>query len=94
MSKLPSIELIESTHTLPGPYTFKAIGKVEENFLARVVAAIRDELGEATDPPYQTRESEGGKHIAVTFELYMETGAQVHEIYERILKVRGLVLVL
>ena len=44
MGELPSIELLEATHEFPGPYIFKAIGRVENGFAARVVAAVREEL--------------------------------------------------
>ena len=41
---LPSVEMLESGHTFPGPYTFKVIGFAEGNFTGRVVASVRDEL--------------------------------------------------
>ena len=40
MQSLPPIELLERTHHFPGPYMFKFIGKVENGFVARVVAAF------------------------------------------------------
>ena len=48
MEQLPAIELLESTHQFPGPYMFKVIGRVDNGFVARVVAAVREELAENT----------------------------------------------
>jgi len=47
MGELPTIALLESTHAFPGPYLFKVIGRNEKGFVARTVAAVRDELGDA-----------------------------------------------
>src|SRR5947207_3174560 len=62
---MPPIELLESTHTFPGPYTFKVIGKAERGFAARAVAAVRDALAFEADPPFTTREATGGRHVAL-----------------------------
>ncbi len=92
MSESESIELIESTHHFPGPYTFKVIGKVERGFVARVVAAVRDELGAPTDPQYSLRETAGGRHVAVTIEPVVQSGTQVMAVYRRIRGMAGLVM--
>ena len=42
MGEHPTIALLESTHTFPGPYLFKVIGKTDLGFVARTVAAVRD----------------------------------------------------
>ena len=42
-------------HAFPGLYMFKVIGKADDAFVARVVAAVRAELGGAEDPPYTVR---------------------------------------
>ena len=52
MGDLPAIEILEANHSFPGRYTFKAIGKVEKGFTARVVAAVREELANDIDPPF------------------------------------------
>lgn len=92
MSALPSVELLEATHTFPGPYIFKAIGRVEKGFLARVVAAVREALAVEDDPPYTFREAAGGRHVAVTVTPVVQTASQVHAVYRRILSTDGLVL--
>ena len=52
MGDLPSIELLESGHVFPGPYMFKLIGRTENGFVGRAVAAVRDALAAEVDPPY------------------------------------------
>jgi putative lipoic acid-binding regulatory protein len=89
---LPSIELLEETHTFPGPYMFKVIGRVDDGFVARVVAAVRDELEEATDPPYKLRHTQNGRHVSVTLEPQVESVFQVLAVYSRIRETTGLVM--
>ena len=92
MGVLPSIELLESTHTFPGPYMFKVIGRVENGFAARVVAAVRDELQAPIDPPHSVREAVGGRHVSVTLEPTVQTGSDVLAVYRRVRKLAGLVM--
>jgi putative lipoic acid-binding regulatory protein len=93
MSDLPAHELLEQTHQFPGPYTFKVIGRVENGFAARVVAAVRDELAASVDPPFRCRETAGGRHVAVTVEPLVQTSHEVLAVYRRIRQVTGLVMV-
>ena len=90
--QLPAIELLENNHTFPGPYTFKAIGRVDNGFVARVVAAVRDELGADVDPPFRVREAVGGRHVAVTLEPIVQTAHQVLAVYRRVRGTAGLVI--
>ena len=92
MDELPAIELLEANHTFPGTYTFKAIGQVENGFVARVVAAVRDELGDAVDPPFRVREAVGGRHVSVTVEPTVQSAQEVLKIYRRIRTMAGLVI--
>ncbi|HEV3260010.1 MAG TPA: DUF493 domain-containing protein [Gemmataceae bacterium] len=94
MGELPSIELLENTHKFPGPYMFKAIGRVENGFVARVVAAVREELAVSADPPYRFREAVGGRHVSVTLEPTLQTVHQVLAVYRRIRKTAGLVMLM
>jgi uncharacterized protein len=87
---LPSVELLESTHSFPGPYTFKVIGRWEEGFVARAVAAVRDELEGAADPPYQVRQTSAGRHIAVSVEPQVQNAWEVIAIYQRLSMLPGL----
>ena len=61
MGDHPSIELLEAGHVFPGPYMFKVIGKTENGFVGRTVAAVRDALAAEVDPPYSVRETNGGR---------------------------------
>ncbi len=92
MTQLPSIELLENTHTFPGPYMFKVIGRVENGFAARVVAAVREELAAEFDPPFRTRETAGGRHVSITLEPTVATAQQVLAVYRRVRKLAGLVV--
>jgi uncharacterized protein len=92
MNDLPAIELLESTHTFPGPYVFKVIGQSGKGFVARTVAAVREELAEPVDPPFRVREIAGGRHVAVTLQPAVQTARQVLDIYKRLRMLAGLVV--
>ncbi|HMF15316.1 MAG TPA: DUF493 domain-containing protein [Gemmataceae bacterium] len=94
MGDLPSIELLERTHEFPGRFIFKVIGRVENGFAARVVAAVRDELDRDVDPPHSMREAVGGRHVAVTLEPDVETAAQVLAVYRRVRRLAGVVMMM
>jgi putative lipoic acid-binding regulatory protein len=92
MTQLPSVELLEAHHRFPGPYMFKAIGKSDNGFVARTVAAVRDELEAPVDPPYSVRETPGGRHVSVTLEVSVASAQQVLAVYRRMLRLTGLVI--
>jgi putative lipoic acid-binding regulatory protein len=92
MGEARTLELLESTHTFPGPYTFKVFGRTDLGFVARTVAAVRDELNGTEDPPYRVRESVGGRHTAVTLEPVVQTAQQVLAVYRRLSGMVGLVM--
>lgn len=92
MGEARTLALLESTHTFPGPYTFKVIGRTDLGFVARTVAAVRDALNEPEDPPYRVRESVGGRHTAVTLEPIVQTAQQVLAVYRRLSSTAGLVM--
>jgi len=94
VGELPSIELLEATHRFPGRFVFKIIGRVEQGFAARVVAAVREELADEVDPPHRTREAVGGRHVAVTLEPMVETASQVLAVYRRVRKLAGVVMMM
>lgn len=94
MSHLPDLELLEATHTFPGTYVFKAIGLTEDNFMGRVIAAVRVELEESVEPSFSYRKTTGERHVCVTIEPPVESGEQVLAIYRRLQEVEGLVMLL
>ncbi len=94
MTELPAIQLLESTHTFPGPFVFKVIGRLENGFVARVVAAVREEVAGAIDPPYRLRETRGGRHVAITLEPQIDDVHQVLAVYRRVGRIPGVVLMM
>lgn len=92
MVQLPSVEVLEANHQFPGPYMFKVIGRSENGFVARTVAAVREEIAAEVDPPFRLRQTPGGRHVAITLEFPVQTADQVRDIYRRLLTLHGLVL--
>lgn len=90
MDNLPSVELLENTHQFPCPYTFKVIGKWEQGFVARAVAAVREELEGEVDPPYSVRQTSAGRHVAVTVEPRVQNAWEVLAVYQRLSLLPGL----
>jgi putative lipoic acid-binding regulatory protein len=93
MGELPAIALLESTHQFPGPYMFKVIGRLENGFVARAVAAVRDALDEPVDPPFKVRQTPGGRHVSVTVTPTVQRAEQVLAVYRRVRGMAGLVMV-
>ena len=91
---MPTCELLENTHAFPCPYLFKAIGKADQAFVARVVATVREALLSEADPPYRIREAVGGRHLSVTLEPVVQSAQQVVAIYRRLRVIDGLVMLL
>jgi hypothetical protein len=94
MDHRPSIDLLESIHAFPGVYQIKAIGASEVGFVDRVLAAAAEELATPGEIDYSVRETRGGRHVAVTLDLTVQTAEQVRAIYARIREVEGLTLIL
>ena len=90
MENLPSVELLESTHQFPCEYVFKAIGHASDEFVARVVAAVRVALALDNDPPFRVRAAASGRHLAVTLTPEVRSGEQVLAVYSRIRETAGL----
>jgi putative lipoic acid-binding regulatory protein len=92
MGELPSIKLLEAGHVFPGPYMFKLIGRSENGFVGRAVAAVRDALAAEVDPPYSVRETSGGRHVSVTVEAEVRSAHDVLAVYRRVNRLAGLVV--
>jgi uncharacterized protein len=92
MDHRPSVELLESTHAFPGTYQIRAIGRSDDDFAARVIAAVRDELAAPSDLDHSIRTTPGGRHVAITLDLTVQTASQVRAIYAAIQPLEGLVL--
>lgn len=90
--KLPPIELLKAHHQFPGPFVFKVVGQtgvLKEAELTTLVQAhaIHSRV-------LSSRESSGGKHIAITIEALVKTPEDVHEIYRNLHKAEGLIMLL
>jgi putative lipoic acid-binding regulatory protein len=94
MDHRPSIDLLESVHQFPGVYQIKAIGKVADQFEARVLEAVTSELVSASELDYSVRTTPGGRHIALTLDITVQSAEQVRMIYARIHALPGLLLLL
>jgi putative lipoic acid-binding regulatory protein len=92
MTEERSIELLESTHQFPCPYMFKVIGRFENGFVGRVVAAVREALAHDTNPPFRVRQSAGGRHLSITLEPVVRTGHEVLAVYRRIKQTQGMLM--
>jgi uncharacterized protein len=92
MDNRPSIELLESTHLFPGTYQIRAIGRSADDFAGRVIAAVVDELAAPSDLDHSIRTTPGGRHVAVTLDITVQTASQVRAIYATIQTLEGLVL--
>jgi putative lipoic acid-binding regulatory protein len=88
----PSSELLESTHLFPGIYTIKAIGRSSDDFENRVVDAVCSYLPARSDLDYSVRCTPGGRHVAITLEISVQTAEQVRAIYAEIRELDGLTL--
>ena len=94
MEPHPTDDLLESVHAFPGPYQIKAIGAAENDFPARVLAAVLRELAGPGEVEHSVRETKGGRHAAVTLDLSVQSAEQVRAIYARIREVEGLAMLL
>ena len=92
MEYQPSIELLEATHRFPGPFMFKVVGRSEEQFVARVLAAVRSRLGEENEPTFSIRTTANGIHTCVTVEPEVPSAASVVEIYSHLRGVEGVMM--
>lgn len=91
---LPPEELLESTHQFPGTYRIKAIGSTDNDFAGRVVAAAASELAAPGEVDHSIRVTRGGRHMAVTLDLTVQSPAQVLAVYARLRQLEGLALLL
>ncbi len=83
-----TIELLNATHDFPCAYVLKVIGVAADDFVARVVLAVREEIAGSVDPPYRRRCTPAGKHVSIT----LESAEQVLGFYDRMRAVSGVVL--
>ena len=88
------IELLESVHSFPGPYQVKVIGSADDDFVDRVLAAVHGKIASPTHLEHTIRATPGGRHVAVTMVIQVETAQQVREIYAAVKDLKGLAYLL
>jgi putative lipoic acid-binding regulatory protein len=88
----PSVELLESTHPFPGVYQIKAIGSAAGDFERRVVETVVSQLPARSDLDYSVRTTPGGRHVALTLDISVQTAEQVRAIYAEVREIEGLTL--
>lgn len=94
MDPRPSIELLEATHSFPGMYQIRVIGRADDDFAGRVVTAALSELAGPSELEHTVRQTPGGRHVAVTLDLTVQTAEQVRAIYASLQELHGLTLLL
>ncbi len=94
MSSLPPRELLDAMHQFPGKFVFKAVGKADADFVTEVISVVREVLELEFDPPFETRETPAGRHVAVTVTPWVESSEEVLMVFERIRIIPGLVMLL
>ncbi len=57
-----------------------------------MIEAVCSNLAARSDLDYSVRPTPGGRHLAVTLEITVQTAEQVRAIYADILQVKGLTL--
>lgn len=87
-----SLELLEATHRFPGPFMFKVVGRSADQFTARVLAAVRSQLGDDNEPAFSIRKTANGVHTCVTVEPEVPSAAAVVEIYAHLRGVDGVMM--
>ncbi len=92
MDPIPSLELIEANHSFPGQYRIKAIGSTGDDFVGRVLAATASEISGPSEVESSVRKTQGGRHVAITLDVTVQTAEQVRAIYARLHREPGLTL--
>jgi putative lipoic acid-binding regulatory protein len=89
-----NLRLLEANHSFPCEFTIKVIGRTEQQFVERVVAAVRLCQQLDCDPPFRVRTTPNGRHVSVTVEPRVESAADVLVIYQRMRDIAGVVLIM
>lgn len=94
MDQPPSLDALETTHHFPGVYQIKAIGSADDDFERRVVEAVVAQLSGPSEVDTRVRTTPGGRHVALTLEVQVQSAEHVRAIYASIRRVEGLTLLL
>lgn len=91
---LPSLELLEASHSFPCQFTFKVIGTADDHFVGRVLMAVKSQLDESAEPSFSTRSTPARRHMSVTVEPEVQNAEHVLQIYQELRGVQGLVMLM
>jgi putative lipoic acid-binding regulatory protein len=84
-----SLERLRAVHSFPCEFRFKVIGENSPEFVARVLQTVVLVLGTDRQPEVTIRESEKGRHQALTFSVLVQTPENVLEVYAALRDVKG-----
>lgn len=76
------LDQLNDVHTFPGNYLFKVIGNNTDEFVSRAAQACIIVLGPDAKFEMTTRESSGGKHLAITLDAVVPDAETVLLIYD------------
>lgn len=79
--KPDALAMLEQAHSFPCVFVFKAIGANEPAFPAALAQAALIVLGPKIKPEVRLRESQQGRHVAVTLSLPVQSAQQVLDVY-------------
>jgi len=88
--KLPSINLLESTHKFPCVFTFKVIGDARSDLTRDTLHSASAALGQDRDLKHSIRQSAAGNHTAITLSVPVHSALEVHAVYHELLKIPGI----
>ena len=88
--KLPALELLNNMHSFPGPFVFKVIGDAHDDFVGDALTLAMSPLHHSREVNYTSRTTSGGRHMAVTLTIQIESAQEVHLVYEKLLTMSGL----
>jgi len=88
------LDRLNDVHSFPGEYIFKVIGENSTEFVSRIVQACINALGPTAAPDVSTRESSGGRHVAVTLTVQVDDAEGVLRVYAMMGRLEGIKFIL
>ncbi|MDG1051467.1 MAG: DUF493 domain-containing protein [Planctomycetota bacterium] len=85
----PTLELLESRHRFPCPFTFKVIGPTGTHLPARAAACVQASLGLEVPPTFGVKAAAGGRHESVTLEPTCPDATSVIDLYAALRELEG-----
>jgi len=89
-----TLDLLESTHSFPCTYTFKAICISSDSFAEEMMEIICRELSLEKTPPHGIRMTAARRHMCVSITPPVQSANQIIDVYQKIKQLEGLVMLL